>query len=67
VNGDGATARELRRLGVGNVVSAGDAAALHDAVLASSTIPAQRRPFAGVQSGTALHRFAGVLQELGDQ
>jgi colanic acid biosynthesis glycosyl transferase WcaI len=70
VNDDGATAQELRRLGLGNVVGAGDAAALHDAVHASSRdamIPQPRRSGAeGVHGGVALGRFAGLLQKLGD-
>jgi colanic acid biosynthesis glycosyl transferase WcaI len=67
VNDEGATAQELRRLGLGNVVGAGDAAALHDAVHAASVegaIPVQRVPSAGVSGGDALTRFISVLTEL---
>jgi hypothetical protein len=68
VNDDGATARELRRLGLGNVVGAGDAAALHDAVFASSArqqIPQQRTARReGLGGADALTRFIGLLAEL---
>jgi glycosyltransferase involved in cell wall biosynthesis len=67
VNDDGATAVELRRLGVGRVVAPGDAQALHDAVLTSVGIPSPRTSLEGVSAGTALERFIGILQELGDR
>ncbi|BEP12759.1 glycosyltransferase family 4 protein [Acidothermaceae bacterium B102] len=68
VNDDGATAQELRRLGLGNVVGAGDAAALHNAAHAASVpaeIPEQRAPaHEGVRGSDALTRFIGLLAEL---
>jgi colanic acid biosynthesis glycosyl transferase WcaI len=70
VNDDGATAQELRRLGLGNVVGAGDAAALHDAVFAASaiSIPSPRQPTSkGVRADAGLHRFIGLLTRLGDE
>jgi colanic acid biosynthesis glycosyl transferase WcaI len=69
VNDDGATAQELRRLGLGNVVGAGDAAALHDAVHAASVddqIPDQRVPYEGVRADAGLGRFVGLISRLGD-
>ncbi len=69
VNDDGATAQELRRLGLGNVVGAGDAAALHDAVHAASLggrIPEQRVPYEGVRADAGLGRFFGLISRLGD-
>jgi colanic acid biosynthesis glycosyl transferase WcaI len=62
VNDDGATAGELRRLGIGQVVRPGDAQALHDAVMSSVGVPAQRRPdVVSVHSKTSLDRLTEVL------
>ena len=65
VNDDGATAQELRRLGLGNVVDPGDAAALHDAAHASAaTVPAQRVHYEGVQGSVGMDRLIGELIRL---
>jgi colanic acid biosynthesis glycosyl transferase WcaI len=63
VNDDGATAGELRRLGIGQVVRPGDAQALHDAVLPSATVPAPRQPAPG-QGVTSLEQLRRLMSEL---
>jgi glycosyltransferase involved in cell wall biosynthesis len=63
VNDDGATAQELRRLGIGTVVEPGDAMALHRAAHETAAIPTQRPSSDPVPpSGSSLELLSGIVE-----